>query len=283
MPMISSVMDNLCQYIEEVFSLPLRFAFAAAEKFSNLPALAVTSNRYLDQPYFFPERGIHIKDLVPYTVPFEILDWLRNNPSCYAFFGEELSERYFDIIDNIKKTYGTSKSLFVTQFSALISLISDVCFIPGIQEELQNFSASSYETAPAALEALRNLVPSYSPNPLYATGMLETIQYVHDNYMESISLNRLSDMLNVSSNYYAILFRKVTGFNFTDFLLGVRMYHARRLLRDTKQPISQIAESCGFTDAAYFSKTFRKYCSVTPHQYRTAQENRDTSKKHRRN
>ncbi len=281
--MITSVMDNLCEYIEDVFSLSLRFTFTQVEKFSELPDIATMSGHYLDQPYFFPERGIYIKDAAPYAVPFEILDRLRNNPSCYAFFGEDVSAHYFEIIDKIKENYGTSKSVFISQLSALVDFIADVCFTPDKQEELRNFSSASYHNAPAALEALQNLVPKYSPNPLYATGMLDTIQYIHENYRNHISLTQLADMLSVSTNYYAILFRKVIGCNFTDFLLGVRMYHARRQLRNTKLPISQIAESCGFTDAAYFSKIFRKYFKMRPHQYRTPGIDADLAAKHRRN
>ena len=279
--MITSVMDNFCKYIDDIFSLSLRFTFAPVDKFTDLPAIAVMSNHYLAQPYFFTERGIHIKDTEPYAVPFGILDRLRNNPSCYAFFDNNLAACYFEIIDKIKESYGTSKSVFISQLSGLVDFITEVCFIPDKQEELRNFSVASYQNAPAALEALYNLVPKYSPNPLYAAGMLDTIQYIHENYMNPISLTQLADMLSVSTNYYAILFRKVIGFNFTDFLLGVRMYHARSLLRNTKLPISQIAESCGFTDAAYFSKIFRRHFKMTPHQYRTPGKEVDSTK-HRR-
>lgn len=280
--MITSVMDKLCQYIDDIFSLSLRFTFAPIDKFSELPAIAAMSDHYLDQPYFFPERGIHIKDTAPYAIPFGILDRLRNNPSCYAFFSGDLSARYFEIIDKIKESYGTNKSVFVSQLTALVDFIADVCFIPDKHEELQNFSSASYQNAPAALEALQNLVPKYSPNPLYATGMLETIQYIHENYRDPISLTQLADMLNVSTNYYAILFRKIIGYNFTDFLLSVRLYHACKLLRNTKHPISQIAENCGFTDAAHFSKSFRKYFKMRPHQYRVS-ENVEHATRHRRN
>lgn len=277
--MISSVMDNFCRYIDDVFSYPLRFAFAPVEKFSKLPDIAAMSNHYLDQPYFFPDRSIYINDTKPNIIPCEILDRLQSNPSCYAFFKGDLSARYFEIIEKIKASYGVSKSAFLAQLSALVVLIADVCFAPGKQEDLQNFSAASYENAPAALSALQALVPSYSPTPLYAAGMLDTLQYIHENYMNPLCLTELADMLNVSSNYYAILFRKVTGFNFIDFLLGVRMYHARRLLRDTKLPVSQISESCGFMSAAYFSKMFRKYCKMTPHQYRASKEHSDTAER----
>ncbi len=279
--MITSVMDNLCKYIKDIFSLYLRFTFASVDKFSDLPAIAVMSNHYLAQPYFFPEQGIHINGTEPYAVPYDILDRFRNNPSCYAFFKKEPAARYFEIIDKIKESYGTSKSIFVSQLSALVDFITEVCFIPDLQEALRNFSNISYQNAPAALEALYNLVPKYSPNPLYAAGMLNSIQFIHENYMTPISLTQLAGMLNVSTNYYAILFRKVIGYNFTDFLLGIRMYHARRLLRDTKFPISQVSERCGFTDAAYFSKIFRRHFKMTPHQYRTPDNDADSTK-HRR-
>lgn len=45
-------------------------------------------------------------------------------------------------------------------------------------------------------------------------------------------------------------------------------FEARRLLRDTALPISEIAQTLGFTSAAYFSRAFHKHTGQSPRQFR---------------
>lgn len=266
--MISTVMDNLCEYIEDTFSLALRFTFAPVEKFSELPTIVDMSNHFIDQPYFFPNRGTYLSGNQPYSIPLSTIESFRNNLSCYAFFDGNISERFLGFIDALRTGYGTDKSAFLTDLSRLIDFISDFCYSPVKKEQLSKFALSSYDNAPKVLEQLWEIVPHYSPNPSYISKMLETIRYIHKNYKETISIPQLAAMLNVSPNYYAILFRKVTDFNFSDFLLGIRLYHARCMLRETTYSMSHIADRCGFSDAAYFSKAFKQTYGITPRQYR---------------
>lgn len=267
---ITSVMDHLCAYIENFFSMSLRYTFSPATKFSSLPTITDISNHFIDQPYFFPDQGIYINGKEPYCIPFNSIESLRSNLSCYAFFEGNVSTQYSQLLDCLKDSYGTDRSTFITQLSRLVSFISGFCFSKEKKELLNCFSADSYNNAPEALHGLQTMIPNYSPNPLYIADMLKTIHYIHDHYQEPISVSKLAQMLHVSPNYYAILFRKVTDFNFTDFLTGIRMYHACRLLRETALPISYIADSCGFSDAAYFSKIFKQFYQITPRQYRAA-------------
>lgn len=274
---ISSMMEHLCTYAEDIFAVSLRYVFAPAESFKKLPILAKKSMFRISQPYFFPDRAICLKGNQPCAAAFNMLEYLRNNPSCYLFFEGSVVEPLFDLIEQMKGSYGTDEAQFVLLLSRLVKQISDFCFASEKSGQLDAFQASTFDSAPAALEAFLDLVPQYSPNPLYACKMLETIRYIHKNYREPIQLTTLAEMLNVSANYYAILFRKATGFNFTDFLLSIRMYHAKKLLRETQLPIAQIAEDCGYADAAYFSRAFRKYCKSKPHQYRNAYWTSDLS------
>jgi len=238
------------------------------EKFGNLPTIVDISNHFIDRPYFFPCHCIYANGKQPYNVPFSMIESIRHNPSCYAFFDGKVAEHFFALCDALSANYGTDKLSFTASLSELTVFISDFCFSPEKKESLDNFVPSSFDNAPDALKELLEIVPKFAPNPLYNSDMLKTIQYIHQNYMEAISISKLASMLNVSSNYYAILFRKLTNTNFTDFLTGIRLYHARQMLCETSFPISQIADRCGFSDAAYFAKFFKQNYGMTPRQYR---------------
>ena len=52
------------------------------------------------------------------------------------------------------------------------------------------------------------------------------------------------------------------------YLTAVRMSHAVKLLENTKEPVKEIADQCGFADPFYFSNTFRRFYGVSPRTYR---------------
>ena len=53
-----------------------------------------------------------------------------------------------------------------------------------------------------------------------------------------------------------------------DYLIQVRIDHAKRLLKDTTKNISEIAELCGYSDARHFSRLFAKRVGIKPQEYR---------------
>ncbi len=85
-----------------------------------------------------------------------------------------------------------------------------------------------------------------------------------------LSLAQLAARLEITPNYLSSLFKSQTGNTFSKHLTHIRMYHAKRLLRETNRKIYEIAESIGYTDYTYFSRVFSKTFSVSPHRYRTA-------------
>lgn len=62
--------------------------------------------------------------------------------------------------------------------------------------------------------------------------------------------------------------KKATGLSAVQLIRAVRIHHGKRLLRQTRLPISSIAYDVGFSDPDYFSKVFRKEVGCTPSQYR---------------
>ena len=61
-----------------------------------------------------------------------------------------------------------------------------------------------------------------------------------------------------------MLFKKHRGMGVFEWLRLERLNRAQYLLRHTDQPIQTIALTLGFTDAAHFSKRYKKQFAVTP-------------------
>jgi AraC-like DNA-binding protein len=60
------------------------------------------------------------------------------------------------------------------------------------------------------------------------------------------------------------MFRRETGETIIGHLTRVRLREAEALLAHTDEPVIAIAQQCGFRDAAYFCRWFRKHTGNTP-------------------
>ena len=71
-------------------------------------------------------------------------------------------------------------------------------------------------------------------------------------------------------DYLRKLFKKEMGRSTLEYLTDLRMNRARELLLDgtRKLPIAEVAEGCGFSDALYFSRVFKKRFGSSPTQFR---------------
>lgn len=91
---------------------------------------------------------------------------------------------------------------------------------------------------------------------------------IQQHYAEDISLLTLGEQLHVNPNYLGRLFKKETGMNFTDYLVSIRMDHAKRLLKQTTLKVYEITHEIGYEDNAYFSRLFKALHEMTPNEYR---------------
>ena len=84
--------------------------------------------------------------------------------------------------------------------------------------------------------------------------VLEAIAYMKEHFTEKITLEDVAATIGFNTNYFSELFKKETGENFSNYLLGIRMEKAKQMLRDTKIPVYEIGESVGcqiFQSAVY--------------------------------
>ncbi len=93
-------------------------------------------------------------------------------------------------------------------------------------------------------------------------------EYIKTNYARSINLEDVAREINVSPQYLSRLFKEETGENFIDYLTGIRIRIAKKLLEDDEMSVKEICFSIGYSDPNYFSRTFKKIVGSTPTEYK---------------
>lgn len=87
-------------------------------------------------------------------------------------------------------------------------------------------------------------------------------------YTEPLSLREVARAVSVSAGHLTTIVRRRTGRTVLEWITERRMGEARRLLTDTRLPITEIGERVGLPDAAYFTRQFRQVHGTTPSQWR---------------
>ncbi|GGF99879.1 helix-turn-helix domain-containing protein [Paenibacillus abyssi] len=112
-----------------------------------------------------------------------------------------------------------------------------------------------------------DLSPLHHDTPLHSK-ISEIVRYINLHYAEPMKLASLSEFFYISPYYLSRMFKEVTGFSFTDYLILTRIKEAQRLLRESELKITDIAAAVGFDNFSHFGKTFKKITRVSPRDYR---------------
>ncbi|MFS0870789.1 helix-turn-helix domain-containing protein [Paenibacillus xylanilyticus] len=94
-----------------------------------------------------------------------------------------------------------------------------------------------------------------------------TMQYMRDNYMHEIKLEKLAELAGMHPSYYSQLFKSRMHKNPIEYLTHLRMNRAKELLMASDMRIRDIARSVGYRDEFYFSRRFRNHAGYAPTTY----------------
>jgi AraC family transcriptional regulator len=82
-----------------------------------------------------------------------------------------------------------------------------------------------------------------------------------------ITQRSLASAVGVSTGHLSRVFRQSTGDTFERYVMRRRVELARRLLLDPAHNVSTVARQCGFKDASYFARVFRRIVGLPPAAY----------------
>lgn len=108
-------------------------------------------------------------------------------------------------------------------------------------------------------------IPDRSPE---VTHMLSCIDA---HFRDKLELSQFANQLGYSVPYLSKKFSQETGTGFMEYLQGVRLDQACRLLETTKLPISRIAAEVGYENIKHFNQLFKRKLSLTPREFRAIQ------------
>lgn len=97
----------------------------------------------------------------------------------------------------------------------------------------------------------------------------ELLKFIKDNCGLNLKMQQIAAKCHYNSSYFSRLFKKITGYSFTEYLNDARLDYACRLLSETKMNIEDIVNTCGFSDRSKFFKDFSQKYGVTPKKFRS--------------
>lgn len=95
----------------------------------------------------------------------------------------------------------------------------------------------------------------------------KTYRYIEESFRKPISLQSISQEMNISPYYLSRILNRETGESFTDLVNRFRIEEAKKLIRQGKS-IKEASWNAGFSYQNYFSKVFKKLVDLSPREYR---------------
>jgi len=96
----------------------------------------------------------------------------------------------------------------------------------------------------------------------------ELLSYIEAHYAERITLRDLRQRAGMSNATLNRAFHAVMGCSPVEHIIRVRLSRAAELLRQPGLRITEAAFACGFSDANYFTRQFRRRMGLSPRAWR---------------
>ena len=94
----------------------------------------------------------------------------------------------------------------------------------------------------------------------------QVIDFIHDNYMEALSLGDMAQKASLSKSWFMQKFKETTGISAMEYLNRLRIQKVCRLIRQ-RHGISEAAYACGFRNLSNFNRLFKSIVGMTPREY----------------
>ncbi len=140
----------------------------------------------------------------------------------------------------------------------------------------QEYLGYNYNCDGEKLEKIRDLdrsrqVQSDALSPAYSKTVEKSLAYIRSHYKQNLSLEEICSHVAVSKNYFCYLFKREVGVSLWNYLTKIRLEQAKKLLEESEMKTYEISDAVGYDNPNYFSKVFKKFCHMSPNEYRRQQ------------
>ena len=126
-----------------------------------------------------------------------------------------------------------------------------------------------HRTVNGSLDHDQDLLRETAPASDFAASVRQVVQlFVRDN---RVDIDRIAGVVGLSAR---TLQRRLaeSGTDFSDMVAGVRFDLAAKLLADHAIAVTDIAQELGYSDAANFTRAFRRWAGTSPSDFRRARQ-----------
>jgi len=106
------------------------------------------------------------------------------------------------------------------------------------------------------------------PATLSSATLKRLADFVEEHLHVGITLEQMAKQARLSKFHFTSAFRRAAGSTPYQYVVGRRLARARKLLRGTRAPITDLALECGFSSHAHLTSTFTARYGVSPAVYR---------------
>ncbi len=281
---LEEVLKCLVRHIDRNFNL--KFTVVATNVYDDvmqMPKAYRTAKKILDYKYIFKQERVIFQDRIKensfnkYYYPIE----LESKLILRTLSSNEISvKRIIDEMFNEKNSSSMDKK-YIKEFGVLLYNTLNRIFIQ-LEEINENINVKDYnineilaindatllkEVFQSKILEICKLTKIEEENDIESV-KIKIERYLDENYMIDISLENLADYLGHSFKYTSVLFKKVMGDNFKNYLSIYRIEKAKELMQENEGlRIKDLAELVGYNSSNTFIRIFRKYEGISPGKY----------------
>jgi len=214
-----------------------------------------------------------IKELVEPVIDLKIYELVKNLEAEATL---ELLKSICEKWKNINNINLRSINVF---FLNLIGRLSATMIDKGIklEDESKEYELAfdeilSYYTLDEVIQFIYEKMSMFSTSVEEHKGksrkIISAINYIKEHYNEEITLNMISDKIEVTPSYLCRLFKKETNRTVNGYIEEVRLQIAKELIRNYDMKLEEVAKRVGYNNANYFSMVFTKANGYYPSEYK---------------